>query len=95
MSKSETAYYRIKSPLTVPASVMEPPDGQAETTLARGEVVGLPTGYGEHLVSLRIAERTKALEKLTKDELLALAAERDIEIAASSTKAEIIEALGA
>jgi len=41
------------------------------------------------------AERTKALDDMTKDELVAEAKSRGVDVDASMTKAEIREALGA
>ncbi len=65
MAKEKTGIFTILSALTVPEDVVKLKDGQS---VSPGDEVRLPTEYGEHLVSLRVAKAgsTKAETKPAK-----------------------------
>jgi len=95
-------HYTMRSTVIVPESVARLKDGQA---VAPGTTVRLPQVYGDHLVAERLADpKSKEeaaapaetdLDKMTKDELVAEAAKRNVEVKPDALKDEILSALTA
>jgi len=107
---ADTASYRMTDNFSIPGNVIEPKAGDLTTPVTIDDVLELPAEYGEHLVSLRIAERrgvddaddegeavgeTSELSKMTVDSLKALAAEREIDLGEATLKADIVKAIEA
>ncbi|MBZ8133231.1 hypothetical protein [Afifella sp. IM 167] len=99
--------YKMRSTVIVPESVVKIRSGQM---VATGETVSLPEEYGQHLVEERLAVEASdsskkpnedkshangAVDKMRKDELVAEAEKRGVEITSDMTKAEILTALQA
>ena len=95
-------HYTLRSTVIVPQSVAKLKEGQ---TLAPGMTVRLPQAYGDHLVAERLADpKAKEevvapadtdLDKMTKDELVAEAEKRNVDLKPEMLKDEILAALKA